>query len=604
MTTTATATPSNQRLAFDTLIRRELKVGDPTDPGAVARALMDRYQNDNRARAIDGEAKGLPFLNTPIARTPDMAVPSAIDLDLEQARTRVNANLTALLTDSLTQTMRPELEGWQNAIGHALDEGISNARIGIDPARRDVAFAMRRQLLEYARLCRLVSLFSPALRSTYRSLALSLDDAAIVILVMIGESMANLGLSGGRFLLQTSYAELQSRRDAVLAALRRIDGLAAQGSDGASHWPRGLRAHRQMSLLLEARGQGDLRSLMNEPELARTMDELVQLASGGTPRGLRSIGSTAWSPLNRMRRFVRTAGGLVDPSSHELAGLLESMQLFVEGFEPAGGFRLLRIARPALLGQFAGSTMDLQPAEARLLQLTQARTALATRIEAWQACRCDVDTLRQQAALDRVLFEVDSAIDAYADGSTELGLCEVRASSSHVLVRALTDDSLTVQGVNHLIWVAPTPLWVAQLRLADPPLMFALRTVTDLLRPAAGGGAPLWSAGYTAAYELAFDDNLAIDGEGAPQPRFGQVLHDEIANNLDMDQGWLPVIRQLATESVHIPSVLGANDGIVHWQRRALDTIERVSGVPAAITLPSIEVPQHFEVSLQQLATP
>jgi len=81
--------------------------------------------------------------------------------------------------------------------------------------------------------------------------------------------------------------------------------------------------------------------------------------------------------LARMRRFVRTVGGLVDPASHELAGLVEALRLFIEGFEPAGGFRLLRVARPALLGQTGGGLTDEQPADRRLIALTQLRPALA-----------------------------------------------------------------------------------------------------------------------------------------------------------------------------------------------------------------------------------
>lgn len=592
--------PDRQRTAIDNLIRRELKVGDPRDPNQLARALMERYQDNRRAQAIDGEARGLPFLQTPIIRAPDMPVQTAIEFDLELTRDRVRADLQRLLTENLSQTMRPELEGWHGAIQHALDEGVSSARMGLDPARRDVAFAMRRQLGEYARLARLVGLFSPALRDFYRALAASLDDAAIVILVLTGESMANVGFSGGRFLLQTSYADLQARRDAVLSALRRIDGISTLADSGAGHWPRGLRAHRQLNLLLEASGQGDLRSLLSEAEMARVLDGLIQLASGGSPQGLRSLGSTVWSPLARLRRFVRIAGSMVEPASHELAGLQEAMQLFIEGFEPAGGFRLLRITRPALLTQTAGGLSDEQPADRRLLALAGLRGALASLVESWLGYACSDDALIAQAALDRVLFDVDRAIDHYANGSSELGLCEIRASAAHMLTLALEQDIWAVNAKTGALWKGATPGWVTSLR-GRADLVTRLSDITAHLRPLPGN-AP-WDAGMIARYDQAFDDNLAIEGDGAPRPCFGQVLHDELANSLDADRQWLPVIQQLATHGNAIQLVLGNGQGIVKWQEDTLSAIDAISDITSGTGLPVAKVPEHFEISLDRLAS-
>lgn len=608
MTSNLPSSPVDSRLALDTLIRRELKVGDPSDPAHVARALMERYQASSRAQAIEGEARGLPFLHTPIVREAGGPVQTAIDLDLDQARDRIRADLQSLLTDNLTQTMRPELEGWQGAITLALDEAVANARLGLDPARRDVAFAMRRQLGEYARLSRLVGLFSPALQPLYRSLAASLDDMASVVLVLIGEAMANVGFTGGRFLLQTSYSDLQARRDAVLVALRQIDGLAAQQGSG-SHWPRGLRAHRQINLLLEARGQGELRALLSESELARTLDELVQLASGGTPYGLRSLGGTAWGPLTRLRRFVRTVGALVDPASHELAALLEAMQLFIDGFTPAGGFRLLRVARPALLAQTAGGLNDEQPADRRLQALTLLRSSLAVRIEGWQACRCDLQTLQVQAALDRVLFDLDRAIDAYANGSYELGLSEVRASAAHLLTLSLLADQWQVGTSVGNFWIGlpQLPDWVGRLRNGPEAdgLRQDLGTLTRLLRPTRNAtDGHHWSAAHVDRYDEAFDNNLVIEGDNAPPLFFGQILHDEVANGLDADLQWRPIVLQLATRGEFVEEVLGAGRGLVAWQEQVLQVIQTVSGVPASVVLPAAQVPQHFEISLQRLAQP
>ena len=42
-----------QRQALDDLIRRELRISDPSDPVQVAKALRERYQGDRRAEVID-----------------------------------------------------------------------------------------------------------------------------------------------------------------------------------------------------------------------------------------------------------------------------------------------------------------------------------------------------------------------------------------------------------------------------------------------------------------------------------------------------------------------------------------------------------------------
>jgi hypothetical protein len=602
MNRTALPSAADSRLGLDTLLRRELKVGDPNDPAQLARALLDRYQDNRRAQAIDSEAKGLPFLQAPIARPVGAQGQAASDFELDLARERVRADLQSLLTDNLTQTMRPELEGWQRAITQAIDEGVANARVGLDPARRDVAFAMRRQLGEYARLSRLVGLFSPSLRPLYRSLASSLDDTANVLLVLTGEAMANLGFSGGRFLLQTSYAELQARRDAVLNALRRIDGVAVLGGETA-HWPRGLRAHRQLNLVLEASGQGELRSLLSEGELARVLDELIQLASGGSPMGLRSLGSTAWGPLSRLRRFIRTTSRATEPVAHELAGLLEALNLFIEGFGAAGGFRLLRVARPGLLSHSGGGLPNEEPADRRLVALTAMRGPFAELVDAWTGCACDRDRLISQAALDRVLFDLDRAIDFYANGSGELGLCELRASAMHLLTMALTADSTVVpaNANSAALWTKnPLPLWVGLIR--KDPVNQRLLSITQLVRPLNSAAATDWALGMADRYDRAFDGNLAVDGEGAPQPRLGQILHDEIASGLDAEQGWLPVVRQLATQSDLINPVFAEGEGITLWQRGVLAAIKVISDVDDNTAMPAAEVPDHFEISLAKMA--
>lgn len=634
MTTPNTTTylPSAQpRLDLDNLLRRELKVGDPNDPQQIAQALAQRYQGDLRAQAIEGEARGLPFLRTASLRTDAPSPPTATSVDLDQARHDVQQDLRTLVADNLSKDIRPELEGWQQVIYRSIDEGVAAARFGLDPHQRDKAFAMRRQLGDYARLSRLVGALTPALNRSFRNLAQSLDEAGSVILVLMGESMANLGFAGGRFLLQAPYSELQARRDAVINALRQVDGVAAMMGQGNT-WPRGLRAYRQLTTVLEARGQGDLRSLMNESELTRTLDELVQLAGGNAPSGLRAIGATAWSPLARLHRFVQTTIRLVAPASPELATLHEALQLFIDGFVPAGGFRLLRIARPSVLNYGLYGPSRITAAEDRLIRLVNHRGALARELDCLTDCACSADTVRAQIVLDKLLYDVDRAIDHYAVGDADLGLPEARAAAYSYLIDAVLNPAvvhpafLDPLNVAHAgigaPWVGGPPLaWnrppltpqppafqplLAGVGVLTPNLQAELLQIRQLLRPV-GNPAPVWDTPED-TYQHYLRNNQAWLGGAATTLLFGQVVHDELCLQRDTDQQWRTLVEQMTSGCVPIDSVFrdGAvpNAGVLPLTvDRALALIDVATGgaVDAVCEPLEADVPPHYEESLDEI---
>jgi hypothetical protein len=201
------ANGGQQRLALDNLLRRELKISDPNDPQAVANALLERFKDDPRASAISQEAKGLPFLQA--LSMPNLPVQSATSssAELQQAKDDVERDLQELLTNSLLKDVTQEIQGWAQAVRSAIAEGTTAARFALDPRQRDKAFAIRRQLGDYARLARLVGALTPTLSMTYRKFAQSLDEVAAVILVTMGEALSSVGFNGGRFLLQAPYTE-------------------------------------------------------------------------------------------------------------------------------------------------------------------------------------------------------------------------------------------------------------------------------------------------------------------------------------------------------------------------------------------------------------
>ncbi|NHN77343.1 hypothetical protein HA520_08570 [Azotobacter chroococcum] len=428
-------TSNPQRLALDNLIRRELKVGDPNDPMQVAQALLDRYKTDPRAAAIAQEARGLPFLQTTAAQPGLVAVhPSSSAAEWQQALDDIESDLRTLTSDAILKDVSPELQGWAQAIRSAVREGYNAACSALDPRNRDKAFGIRRQLNDYARVARLVGALTAGVTQYYRKLAQSLDEAAAVLLVAMGESLANVGFGGDRYLLQAPYTELQTRRDAVIYALRNLVG-ATQQAYGPNDWPRGLDAYRALYQQLEAQGQGDLRALLEENELSRTMDELIQRAAHGNTEGLRALGSTALIDLTRVRRFVSVAHQLAKPESPPLAAFLEALMLFAESFDSSGGIRLLRIARPPILLYGLYGMQSLELADERLL-LIQKRGVLAGQLDCYTACDCSDDKALCQIVLDKVLYDLDRAIDLYALGNQDLLAPECRASAYSFVIDA------------------------------------------------------------------------------------------------------------------------------------------------------------------------
>lgn len=428
-------TSSQQRLALDNLIRRELKVGDPSDPRQIAQALLERYQGDRRAQAIAQESRGLPFLQTGPLTTQAPQVSAAAGSEWQQALGDIESDLRGLTSDAILKDVMPELQGWAQSIRSTLGEGYDAARFALDPRNRDKGFAMRRQLNDFARLARLVGVHTPSMVMPYRKLAQSLDEAANLLLVIMGEALAAVGFGGSRYMPQIAYSELQVRRDAVIYALRNLVG-STQVAYGQEEWPRGLDAYRQVHALLDAHGQSDLRSLLVETELARTMDELVQRSGDATSDGLRAVGATSLITLSRLRRFLALTVHGVKPESPPFTAFLEALQLFVSAFESNGGFRLMKIARPPILlyGLYGNTSMD--DADTRLINLVTQRNRLADLID----CRAGRANEHEHVVLlDKVLYDADRAIDLYALGSANFGPAERRAAAFAFVIDAVKE---------------------------------------------------------------------------------------------------------------------------------------------------------------------
>lgn len=571
-------TPSPQRMALDNLIRRELRVGDPNDAKQIAKALQERYQGEARTRALDQEAQGLPFLQAQPFFVPAAMERTATAIDLEQAKSDVHKDLEELTTSSLLKDVAPELAGWGDAIRAAVEEGTQSGRFGLDPRQRDRAFGLRRTLGDYARLARLVGALTPAMNHQYRSLAQSIDEVCSVILVLVGESMANNGFAGGRFLLQAPYSELQSRRDAAMHALRNLLGSLAY-ANGPNEWPRGIDAYRRLFDALEAQGQGDLRALMTEQELGRVMDALVRRAAEGSAQGLRALGSTAQVDLQRFYRLINFAFQLVDPESPPLTSFLEALRLFADGFGVAGGFRLLRVARPPVVFYGLYTMDEEEPADRRLTQLTIYRGRMASQLDCLMRCECSDDVAICQILLDKVLYDVDRAIDLYAAGREDLGLPEIRAASYSYLA----DEMLLTA------CVLPTEL------------RSTLTVLAALLRPKAGTlQAADWESGNVLTYETRRLNNELIGTSGF---RFTDVMHQELCLQRESERRWEQLVRQMAPNCLPPGQVLGDGGEIIALIENAMTVLAQgATNVNLQCGLLGPDIPPDIETSLAAIA--
>ena len=424
-------------LALDNMIRNQLKVSDPRNPKEVADALLKYYQDLPQAAGIRNEAQGLPFLQAPppAAMLPPAATSS--DREFAIANGDVERALTDLSTNALTNDFIPELQGMAQAIRASIIEGSAAARLGLDPRQRDRVIAVRRQLGEYARLARFVGSLAPAMTQNYRRLGQALDEVAAVLLVMLGEALASVGFASGYYLLQVPFTELQSRRDAVIYALRNFMG-GAQQAYGPDDWSRGINAYRLLFDRLEGHGQGDLRSLLVENEVAQTMDQLIARAQNGTPEGLRALGFTARLDIERFRRLAIVAQGVVGQyNSPPLAAFLEAIMLFSDAFKPAGGLRLLRIARPPIL--FYGLYNQGSSANDPLLQLVILRGSLATLLDTLFLGGGSA-SVSGQVLFDMMLGALDRAIDllaVVAEGTEEDQKLPRRVVAHFLIARAI-----------------------------------------------------------------------------------------------------------------------------------------------------------------------
>lgn len=540
---------SPSAIVVDNLLRRTLRISDPRDPLEIAAALRRHYADDGAA--LEREARGGGFV--PLLPAAIVARGGATQRESDQARGDVERDLAALSGDSALKDVEPELRGWSGSVRSAMGEGFHAARLALDPRQRDRAFSARRMLRDYARMARYVGALTPSAGGRYRALARSLDEAAALLLVVMGETLAEVGLANGNGVLLAPASELQARRDAVLSALAVLNGSIDRHGDD-SRWPRGLIALRDINAALENHGYGDLRALLQEEHLSRVLDELLEQSSSMTGDGLRALAAGAQVSLQQLRRLVLALRDVGDPESPPIATLMGAINLLLDAFAAGDvALRLLYLSRPPAVfyGLYGATAPD--PATAAMLELAQLRGALAEQLDCRADCSCDAAQTLGLVLLDKVLYDTDQSVDLIVQGGGRAQDYLHRASGYAPLVASIAgfNDGAAAVGVART-WQIP------------PPVVPTLRAIHGRLSSLVGN-------------------------------RRNALAADELCHQLATEHGWARLARSMAPGCRDPHGVAGVIASLLE------SVIRNLGHDPAGCIDTAVDIPAPLETSMEGL---
>ncbi|MFN8640229.1 MAG: hypothetical protein U0802_00665 [Candidatus Binatia bacterium] len=391
-TSPSTALQTGSKM-IDDFLRRELRIGDPRNPNEVVTALRRRYAGE--AARIDQEASGLPVRAVPatlIAEVLPSAATGETPGSREQRRVQANleADLTALIDAPANREWRPELLGWRALLPRELADGAAAARWAQDPAQRQRGFLAVRRMGEFARVARLVGVMNLPVNSEYRRLAITLDDAANVIRVLMGEALFNAGLADGGVMVQVPVVDIRQRRDAFVLALRRLAGLVEVEED----WGDDAAAYGWLVETLERLSAAELIVYLREEMVTVILDGMVAAVSRQDPEALRQVASTLPIEVRRLTRLLQIPagvepappGGRQRPVSASLENYVQTLNLFIEAFrDTRNGARLIDLAIPLSMAAQQADEPDRQ-ARRMLRELVSWRGEYAQEVECFLSC--------------------------------------------------------------------------------------------------------------------------------------------------------------------------------------------------------------------------
>lgn len=471
------ATPSLElastvKTRFEEFLRRQLGVSDANDPEAVVGALRRLYPST--AARLDEERQGVSirFNAQPEAMMAAQAGASETpgSLKAREVRQALEADLEAIIEHPFNRDYRSALSGWRDAILAEFSEGEGAAALAADPSSRDRTFYSVRKLGDYARVSRMVGLVNPQVMPEFRRLAATVDEAAVVLRVQAGESLFRAGFDEGGSVFQVALNDLRQRREALIIALEELTASRREGF--TENWGDSEASYGALLEELGKQGHQDLRALVRPETMARLLDILLDTRATQQPEYLRGIAATVPVELVQLKRLRGVATSVLQDmgggtttdkdetrstASAPLSAFVQALNLFISAFaEPGTGSRLLSLSLPAPFASLELARSDEGGNVVRTL--FHVRAELATEIDAAFADP-DFDPLAWPLLikLDRILYDVDRAIDLYLmGGGNNLDGPEERRAQiyAHLLARWVAHTQPTPPGND---WILSPP---------------------------------------------------------------------------------------------------------------------------------------------------
>jgi hypothetical protein len=593
--TTSNTAPLNGKtpvsVLADNLIRRALRISNPSDPKEVAKGLGLAYPTEKAE--LDEEIQGLP-IGMPAPAILQGTNVSIAGREIVQAQSNIQRDLDYLSGSSQLKEVQVELESWGETIRTWLADGAAAAPLALDAAARDRVFSARRYLMDYAWVSRLVGAQTPGMSIPYRRFARSLDEAAGLLLVSAGEALSQNNYSGDRLLLQAPASELSARADAASAALRNLSG-SVQDAFSPTAWPWGLDSYRKLMERLETAGHGDIRVLLQENGLRAFTDELVDLASNVTGDGLRRLAATHVVALERVDRLIRV-GTEFAQESPPMAAFLSALKLFVDTFRGGNAIRLIALGRPLLSSAGLFTFGGLDPGTQTLLNLVQYRAIVAQLNDSLYGMDLRASAAESQFVLDSCLYSIDLAIDLYAVGVNPLGqgIIEQRAAAYGLFIWELLAGQnglpalLPASGSNQQRFLMPTgQTWPPNPGI--PSIYLLLSTLVTAINALGLTGSPRQIYATIANNAVPTQATLGSPSLlAASSQRDSRVMAQELSIIESRHNGLLPLVYALTPGNFDPTLVLGP----VH------QALQAANGVLGGRSPEGLHVPPPVETTL------
>jgi hypothetical protein len=251
----------------------------------------------------------------------------------------------------------------------------------------------------------------------FRRLAVTLDDAADIVRILIGESLYEVGLAYNGLLLQVSATDLRLRGESTVQAL---SGLITGDEPIFDDWGERFRAYNDFFERLDP----ELKPYARPEGLKASVDGLVNAFANGvsamTADSLRQLAATAPIEVGRLRRVLRVASGVQTPQpSSALSIFVQALALFVAAFDSSrGGALYVDLGLPAPLAARKLRPMDL-PAREVLRRLVDYRAQYSETLEGTLAFELrTARRMKELAYLDLGLFLINLAVDTIASSDS------------------------------------------------------------------------------------------------------------------------------------------------------------------------------------------